>query len=434
MTFDLETFRVVAAAAILSLTACACTYPVEQRGKTVAYAAGWSTVHADAANSDYVARRGAADLTLAWSRTFDGIINLGPTSDGAGRLFITTSGAGCRLHALDRTTGKAIWCSEVVDRLAVASSPLVDRAGHLYLGDGTAMRAFDRDGRVRWEKAIIGVPLSAQFTPAGDLFFVTHVGVIYVLDRFTGKPVVEPRSLVEAPAFDPADGMVACMRGLPRCPSANTPAMDMRSGRFYFTFWAPGAAHSGVRAMRITRGARPSLIEAWTNEGLPGGSASSPDLSADGKRLYLTDNEGSLHTLDAATGKSLWSVPIGYEAGGSVSLSPEGLILPAGGRGAVLMAIRDRGSRGEILWRKPGLENFGVATQAAGFFAYPTIKTGRGTADLLVVDTRTGAELDREPIPGKPYFTVGTTIDLDGTVYVPAIGGSLHAFKPAGSR
>lgn len=98
------------------------------------------------------------------------------------------------------------------------------------------------------------------------------------------------------------------------------------------------------------------------------------------------------------------------------------------------MAIRDRGPHGEIIWRKAGLQNFGIATQAAGSLAYPTVRTGSGTADLLVVDTRTGAELDREPIPGRPFFTVGTTIDIDGTVYVPTIRGELHAFRPAGSR
>lgn len=396
-----------------------------------AYGGGWSAVHADAANSDYDPRKGATDLTLAWSRKLPGMINLGPTSDTAGRLFVTTGGAGCHLHALDATTGETIWCSDVVDRLAVASSPLIDRNGNLYLGDGTRMRSFAPDGAVRWEWPIIGVPLSAQFTPAGDLLFITHVGVIYVLDRSTGKPVLKPHALVDAPSFDPGEGMTACMRGLAACPSANTPAIDLRSGRFYFTFWEPGAPSSGVRAMRITPGPRPRLVDEWTNDGLPGGSASSPDLSADGTRLYLTDNDGSLHALDAATGASLWSVPLGYQAGGSVSVSPEGLILPAGGRDAGLLAIRDRGKRGEIVWRKPHLGNFGIATQAAGFVAYPTVRTGRGTADLLVIDPRTGAELDREPIPGTPYFTVGTTLGRNAMVYVPTIGGELHAFAPA---
>jgi outer membrane protein assembly factor BamB len=395
-----------------------------------AYASGWAASHADAANSDYHRGEGPSELMLAWSRSFTGMINLGATSDGEGRLYVTTGGPGCRLHALDRATGRTIWCSEVVDKLAVTSSPLLDREGRIFLADGKAMRAFDREGTIRWTTPIIGVPLSAQFTPAGDLFFITHVGVIYILDRRTGRPAVAPYALVEDPQFDPAQGAMACMRGLPGCPSANTPAMDLATGRFFFTFWTPGAANAGVRAMRIVSGSQPRLVEEWANEGLPGGSASSPDLSTDGKRLYLTDNQGGLHALDAATGHILWSRSIGYASGGSVSLSPEGLIIPAGGRGAALMAIEDRGDRGVVRWKRDGLNNFGVATQAAGFKAYPTISTGRGTADLLVIDTRNGRILDRETIPGKPFFTVGTTIDLDGTVYVPTIRGELHAYRP----
>jgi outer membrane protein assembly factor BamB len=409
--------------------------PAASASDDAVYGPGWSAVHADASNSDYHAGPGPSDLTLAWSRRFDGMINLGPTSDGAGQVYVTTSGkAGskeCRLHALDRATGKTIWCSDILDRLAVSSAPLLDPQGRLFIGDGSAMRAFDRKGTLLWTYPIIGAPLSAQFTPAGDLLFITHVGVIYVLDREKGVERIAPYPLVPNPSFDPSQGAVACMRGLPACPSANTPAIDLMSGRFYFTFWTPGAPAAGIRAMRITPGPAPRLVEEWVNDSLPGGSAASPDLSADGTRLYLTDNHGTLHALDAATGRSLWTLPIGYESGGSVSLSPDGLIMPAGGRDAPLLAIADRGTHGEILWKNAGLNNFGIATQAAGSRAYPTISTGQATADLLVVDTQSGAVLDREPIPGKPIFTVGTTLDRDGTVYVPTIRGELHAFKPA---
>jgi len=423
--------RRIAAPAVVASIVLTLALPLAHARQESAYRPGWSAVHADPENSDYHKWPGPDALTHAWSRSFDGMINLGPTSDGEGRVYVTTSGAGCRLHALDRANGKTIWCSDEVGRLAVSSAPLLDREGRLYLGDGSVMRSFDRDGRVLWTYKIIGTPLSAQFTPAGDLIFITHVGVIYILDREKGTERMAPHSLVPDPKFDPSEGAVACMRGLPECPSANTPAIDMRNGRLFFTFWTPGRPAAGIRAMRVTPGGRPQLIPEWTNDNLPGGSASSPDLSADGKRLYLTDNAGSLHTLDARTGKPIWTLPIGYGSGGSVSLSPGGLVMPAGGKDAPLLAIADRGNRGVILWKDEALRNFGVATQAAGHRAYPTVVTGKGTADILVVDTRSGKILDREKIPGKPLFTVGTTLDRDGTVYVPTIRGELHAYKPA---
>ena len=37
-----------------------------------AYAPGWSAVHADSSNTDYSPLEGAADVTLAWHRDFEG--------------------------------------------------------------------------------------------------------------------------------------------------------------------------------------------------------------------------------------------------------------------------------------------------------------------------------------------------------------------------
>ena len=402
---------------------CAATAPV-----TAAYGPGWPASHADAANSDYHAGEGASDLELAWSRSFEGMINLGATSDGRGRIYVTTTGPGCHLHAISRASGKTIWCSQLPGRMAVASAPLIDRDGMVYLADDKAMRSFDRAGRLRWTRLIEGVPLSAQFTAAGDLLFITHIGAIYILDRHSGLAIQAPHVLIPGAKSESGQSLRSCMRGLPACPIANTPAVDMKNNRVFFTFWAPGAPTAGLRAMRL----HPKLEPLWANDGLPGGSASSPDLSNDGRRLYVSDNAGNMNALDAETGRIIWTIPIGYASGGSASVSPQGLVMPAGGRGAPLMAIADQGDSAVVLWRNTALNNFGVATQAAGYRAYPTVSTGRSTADLLIVDTRTGRLLDREPIPGRPWFTVGTTIDLDGTVYVATISGALHAFRPAG--
>lgn len=400
---------------------------------TSAYQPGWSTAHADSANSDYADMQGAADLTLAWKREFPGgMINLGATSDGEGRVYVTTSAPGCRLYALDRATGETIWCAQDLDRMAVSSSPLLDRDGRIFLADGTAMRAYDRDGKVLWKTPIVGAPLSAQFTPAGDLLFITHIGRVYVLRRADGSAVLPPLELIPGATFDPAKGAMACMRGLPECPSANTPAIDAR-GHIYFTFWTPGAPNAGVRAMRLKKGERPSLTPLWTNDALPGGSAASPDLSPDGKRLYLTDNAGGLQALDTATGKTIWRFPLGHESGGSVSSSPGGLIMPAGGGGGVLMAVQDRGDRAELLWRRDDQSNRGLPPQTRNGLAYATVSTGQGENDLIVVDAATGAERDREHLPGRTMFSVGTTIDRDGTVYVPTIRGQLFAYRPAAS-
>jgi outer membrane protein assembly factor BamB len=402
------------------------------RQRTSSYGSGWSAVHADASNSDYSAVPGARDLTLAWSRSFLGNINLGPTSDPGGQLYFALNAPiGCHLFALDSATGRTVWCSDQVDRFASISSPLLDGAGHLYIADGAAMHAFDRDGRKLWSTPIVGVPLSAQFTAAGNVIFITHIGRIYLLRPDTGEPLLPPLELIPGANWHPAEGVLACATGRPQCPSANTPAIDLATNRFIFTFWEPGAASSGIRAVQVTEGDSPALTPLWTNDSLPQGSASSPDLSSDGWRIYVTDNAGGLHALDAATGREIWSFPIGYNAAGSVSTSPEGLIMPAGALNAPVLAIADRGDAAELVWRRDDWNNGGIATQAAGDVAYVTDVVLGVINDLVVVDTSSGAELDREPLAGVTGFTVGTTVGPDGMIYVPTILGQLFAFRPA---
>lgn len=396
-----------------------------------AYGPGWSAAHGDARNSDYANVKGSRNLTLAWSREFGGMINLGATRDPMGRVYVTSSGAGCHLHVLDPQSGRTIWCSAALDQYAVSSSAIIDRQGRAFVADSRAMHAFAPDGRILWRTPIGGIPLSAQFTPKGAVIFITHIGRIYVLRRETGEPLVPVMELIPGATFDPTNGARACMRGTIDCPSANTLAIDLRNGRFYFTFWTPGAPNSGLRAMQIIEGRRPEIRQLWINDALPGGSASSPDLTLDGRRLYVTANDGGLHALDAATGRVIWSHHLGYESGGSVASAPDGIILPAGGGQAALLGVRDLGDRAEEIWRRPNLINRGIPTQVAGGLAYATVSAGAGENDLIVVDTRTGEQLDRERIPGRTLFTVGTTIGEHGAVYVPTINGKLFAFEPA---
>lgn len=394
------------------------------------YAPGWSAIHADSRNSDYSPVAGADNLELAWHQPFTGTINVGATFDERGQALVTTTETGCHLAALDLATGARRWCSPAVDRFAVISSALVDLDGRIFLADGTAMRAFDGDGNVLWSTPIEGVPLSAQLTPSGRVLFITNIGRIYVLRREDGSHVLPPVELIPGRTWDPSEGVLACARGLEACPSANTLSMDTTTGRFIFTWWEPGAPAAGVRAMRITEDPVPAIEPLWENTSLPGGSASSPTVSVDESRVYVNDNVGALHALDTETGATLWSTAFGYASGGSPSLTPEGRIMPAGGSGGVV-AIQDEGDHGSILWQRNDLPNRGIPTQTAGDRSYATVNTGGFTTALVVLDAATGAELDREALPGNTFFSVGTTVAPDGTVLVPTLNGQLFAFRPA---
>lgn len=403
-----------------------------------AYAPSWSAVHADAANSDYSPVEPASDVAERWSIAIEGsmrigplpwTINLGPTSDPDGNLYVTSTESGCHLQALDGRTGERRWCAADMDLFTVVSSPLIDHDGNLFVADGRGMHSLTSDGSRRWNAPLRGVPLSAQFTPDGHVVFVTHTGTIYVLDRTTGVELMEPIDLAPELSWRAEQGMFACARGTEDCPSANTIAVDQRTGVLYFTFWEPGAPHAGVRAMQYRGGVEPSIEPLWSNDSLPGGSASSPTISFDGSRVYVTDNVDGLHALDATTGEVIWSYSIGYAAGGSPSVSPEGIVVPSGGTNSPLLAVRDEGDRAVLAWQHDALPNRGVATQTAGEKVYATIAVGDQRCELVVLGAADGRILDREPLPATCVFSVGTTVGEDGTVYVPTIVGGIHAFQ-----
>ncbi len=402
-----------------------------KKNKT-AYGPGWSAVHADARNSDYSNVKGGRSISMIWQRKFSGTINLGPTTDAKGRVYVTTSATGCHLFALNARDGKELWCTNKVNKFAVASSALIDNQNRLFIADDSAMHAFDESGHLLWEKAIKGFPLSAQFTHTGKLIFITHIGNVYVLERETGAPLIDGQPLsgqaLPESDFDP----IACMKGTGDCPCANTLAYDSASGRFFFTYWQPGAPNASLWAMEYAeKNGKASVVKVWENKELPGGSATSPDISADGKKIYINDNTGHLYALWSNTGQVVWKYDLGYSPGGSQSTSPAGYILPSGGNGAGLIALKDDGDSVSLRWRADSLVNKGIATQTAEHLAYATVTSSKGRFynDLLVIDVRNGKVLDRKPLPGLSFFSVGTTIGPEGNVYVPTFNGYLYAFK-----
>ena len=113
-----------------------------QKEPDSAYGAGWSAVHADARNSDYSDKAGSRNVSLAWQKKFDGTINVGPTSDLNGHVYITTSAQGCHLYSLDAQTGETLWCTDEVNQYAVASSALLDNEGKIFIADDVYMYDF----------------------------------------------------------------------------------------------------------------------------------------------------------------------------------------------------------------------------------------------------------------------------------------------------
>ena len=84
--------------------------------------------------------------------------------------------------------------------------------------------------------------------------------------------------------------------------------------------------------MDYTGGPQPAIEAVWVNDSLAGGSAASPAISWDGRRIYTNDQSGNLLAID--TGATLWTQALGFSPFGSPSVTAGGRIVPTAGPGA----------------------------------------------------------------------------------------------------
>ncbi len=400
---------------------------------------GWPVIHHDNRNSDSSDTPGPDSVSPAFhaleGKLMAAAATVGPEGNVYAGVGLSLDSDSCHLFALDGATGDILWCSGLVNDAAIASSPTIDREGNVYLGDNRAMHSFTSDGRHRWQTPIVGFPLSAQFTPEGHLFFITHIGRIYVLRRDTGEPVLEPYALLPDLSYKPDFlDYLDCGSGSSEgtCPCANTPSIDLERGVFYLTLSRPGEGQTSLVAMRYVQGDPPRIEPLWENQALAGGSASSPDISGDGLRLYVNDNANHMLALSAEDGSTLWSFDLGYKPLGSACTSRSGVILPTGGIGSPLVALRDAGDHAEILWKRTDLESRGIAVQRGTDRAYVVAARAGSLLGirLLVLDLATGQTLDEDVVNQTEFASMGTSMSEEGWVYVPGFSGGVWGFKP----
>lgn len=204
-------------------------------GRVDRYAsAGWPAMHADARNSDTSPVTGSRDVEFAWSRPLGGPVAAYASVAANGQSFVTArTENGCNLFSFQMDTGRKKWCARLNDGV-VASTPIVDTATNVYVGESGAMMSFTETGQLRWRTLVVGTPLSSQFTGDGNLLFITQLGQINVLNPQTGAKVVPSFDLIPPPSIDQGanaelipdnKGLNECFLGTSGCPVANTPAV-----------------------------------------------------------------------------------------------------------------------------------------------------------------------------------------------------------------
>ncbi|MTJ90155.1 PQQ-binding-like beta-propeller repeat protein [Nocardia seriolae] len=420
-----------AAAGLFTLSAC--TYgstKVDDSG--VGPGKGWPLAFRDAHNSGSSPVTGSRKLALNWSRPVGGPVAQPVMVGGDGQLYVTTRTAACNILSFQMPTGRKRFCNPLGPS-AIDGGAAVDGTGNIYVGDDGAVNSFNNLGQPRWRTPAAGTPVSVQFTGDGKVLSVTQSGQIDVLARQTGEREVPTFQLLGEPDFlanpslnRPPDsqGLEDCATGGPQCPVANVSAVDQKSGRFYATLWKPGDGTAALLA--LTYDGKVVRVD-WDAKMLNEGSATSPALSADGNTVYVGDNTNRLIAVDAATGRTKWTQDLGFPARGGISVA-DGLLVPAGDEGH-LVALRDKGDSAEIAWERKDLELRGRPVQTAGGTGYTVAPIG-DKLTLVTFDTRTGATVQSNELPGAEGTTVGTAVGDKGEVVVTTRIGELFVFKP----
>ncbi len=421
--------RLVAmASAALIVTACGNTDPWVEAHP----ADGWPAQYGDAGNSSYTPTAGADGLVPDWRRSVKGDLAAQVAIGSSGYLAANAqTTAGCSLMVWESgNKGRQRWCGRLWQGGGL-SGPLFDGFDNLYVGQPGAILSFPTTQWIRWRAPVIGLPLTPRILAPDQLLVLTHLGQVQVFDAHRGTVVGTSMDLVAG--VDPTDsqrGLADCQLGRPRCPVSAAPAFSPASNILVLGLWEPNAEAPIVVGLRYRPGQTPPLVREWTSTDVGGGPLASPVLSSDGKTAYLNGRDGRLWALDTANGKAKWSVALNYQPQTPPSVSPDGLIVAGGGPDAKLVAVKDGGDRGEVVWKRDDVVPLSTSSRAGADVAYTVARDGENGMTLLVFDPADGHTVNAYPLRNATGFPVGVSIGHDRRVVTATSDGQVYAFAP----
>ena len=454
----------------------------------------WNAIHVNAANSDTVWGVAAPMFELDWVAEPAYFVGNGPLLDNQGNLYFSPQfyhGERVVLVSLDGQTGQRRWTIPADDDIQASSPAFIlndpenPGAQIIYIIGYNRLMALRPDGSTIWSKdtglRIYAEELSNKakgkfhsfnYHPATDsLVSVTKAGALFAFSRKTGELIAAIGQIPGAPAIsgngtnipdfvlnkvDPLmdEAFGKTDEGLSLFSSAvnyiyggggivtNFFSIDADTSRIYMAATAEDAA-DGTEDGRSELGAIYALdlvddgkgrfeFQVLNRKTFQGGTGSTPALSADGHRLYVSDNHGHVIALDTELAE-VWRLDVGEPLVGSITVSADNNELYAVTASDVIQLI-DNGDHGSRAW----------TAELAGFDGYANVDvqsnglTATATANGVVIMIGGGKKLlgktlmlhvgmgllDRET--GKlRYFTEGredslamSVVAADGSIYV----------------
>jgi len=464
----------------------------ERKNSVMGPANTFYALHADTRNSDEVLVAVPPKLELDWIVEENLFIVEGPTFDNKGNLYVSPLQPvdDTALVSLDGVTGKRRWM--IKRKSAGAGAPLIlndpDKKDEqiIYLGLYERAMAIRTDGSIIWEvmtgfKAPKKIRkgerdprhnFGLNYHPKADAIISLHVdGKMYALDRKTGKNLLEkPFELPGAPAAPskkqrPAEFIVkradsVLTEKFGPIPStgegrfsvlldalfgggfkvSNYYGIDPNSSRIFVAGTALDEAdgnkdgvsdYGALYALEMLKTDKGSFnLDIIKSVTFAGGTGSSPAISADGKRVYVSDNFGVIICYDMNLNE-IWRLDVGEQIAASITVASENSELYAISLKNVFKLV-ESDSSAKIVWKskldmypeKFGQENYNLltATIAANGIS---VQLGTGYRTNIPIPLKLGVGLlDRKTGELISYTEGGeesvsvTAIAPDGSIYL----------------
>ncbi|MFT7403680.1 PQQ-binding-like beta-propeller repeat protein [Zhongshania sp.] len=454
----------------------------------------FNAIHVDVANSDSVWGVAAPMFELDWVAEPAYFVGNGPLFDNAGNLYLSPQfyhGERVVLVSLDAQTGKRRWAIPADNDIQASSPAFIlndpENPGSqiIYIVGYNRVMALRPDGSTVWSKATgLSLPPSKDgkktivkfhsfnYHPATDsLISITKDGALFAFSRKSGELIAAIGQVPGAPAIsgngtniptfvlkkvDPLmdkafgktdDGLSLFSAAVSYIYGGggvvtNFFSIDPDSSRIFMAATAEdkedgtedGRSEIGaIYALDLVDDGNGGLMfQILNRKTFHGGTGSTPALSADGQRLYVSDNAGNVIALDSELNE-VWRVDVGEPLVGSISVAPDNHELYAVTSSDVIKLF-DNGDSGSVSWKGElnGFDGYAnVDVQSNALTATVTangvvVMIGGGKTLLgrtLMLHMGMGL-LDRET--GKlRYFAEGredslamSVVAADGSIYV----------------
>jgi outer membrane protein assembly factor BamB len=170
------------------------------------------------------------------------------------------------------------------------------------------------------------------------------------------------------------------------------------------------------------------IRESWQTE-IPGGVIGPPTLSADRRTVYVFNRLGSIYALDALTGTPKWDYFVDNYGFATMTITPDGLLIPTGVLDSPVRAFKDEGDKAVPVWQRNDLRSVSLSALTNYGTAWTVVREpNEDELTLMELNAADGTTKRSLAIPGSVGFTTGVAVSASGQVATATNLGEVYFY------